>query len=209
MNAESMNVMPKVIAVFDYDGTLTTSESFKQFLSLLSSPAVFYYRLIEGVLRFFYGRWRGVASAAPDPSLRTFVKHHLIKSILAGRRADSLTPAVKNLHAMRQWNHPVYEKLLYHHVRGDHIVIATGGLDLYIYELLSHVPHHAVICTEVAVVDGVVTDSMPRGNCTHTRKAERLRQYMAEHGPFDDSFGYGNAPHDLEMLKLLNHQMIV
>ncbi|MBV8548554.1 MAG: HAD-IB family phosphatase [Alphaproteobacteria bacterium] len=209
MTAPDSPIAPRVIAVFDYDGTLVENDSFGQFLSLLSSAPVFYLRLIEGIVRFSHAKWKKLPSNLPDPSLRTFVKHHLIKTILAGRHHDELRGHVGNLHKLRRWKRPIHDKLLDHHVRGHHIVIATGSLDLYIYNLLAHVPHHAVICTEMGVVDGVVTDKMTSGNCTHDRKAERVRAYIEEHGPFDDSYGYGNTPHDLAMLSLLNHKVIV
>lgn len=209
MSTEEVTITPRVIAVFDYDGTLVKGDSFRHFLSLLSSAPVFYARLVEGIVRFIHARLKHLPSALSDPSLRTFVKHHLIKTILAGRRVDSLGPVIQKLRDKRKWNRTIYEKLLDHHVRGHHIVIATGSLDTYIYELLGNVPHHAVICTDMTVTDGVVTDIMTRGNCTHARKAERVRAYIEEHGPFDDSYGYGNAPHDLAMLKLLKHQVVV
>jgi phosphoserine phosphatase len=50
---------------------------------------------------------------------------------------------------------------------------------------------------------------MTKGNCVRLRKAERVAEWLQDNGPFDDTYGYGNAPHDLPMLELLNHKIIV
>ncbi|MDD3371960.1 MAG: haloacid dehalogenase-like hydrolase, partial [Alphaproteobacteria bacterium] len=67
----------------------------------------------------------------------------------------------------------------------------------------------ALICTDIGVENGVITGDMIHGNCVRLKKAERVEAWLAEHGPFDESFGYGNYPHDVPMLNLVKHRIIV
>ncbi|MDP9195917.1 MAG: haloacid dehalogenase-like hydrolase, partial [Pseudomonadota bacterium] len=63
--------------------------------------------------------------------------------------------------------------------------------------------------TDLEVVDGILTGRMDGGNCVRQEKARRVRAFLEQHGPFDETWGYGNRPHDIPMLDLLDHRIIV
>jgi HAD superfamily phosphoserine phosphatase-like hydrolase len=155
----------------------------------------------------FLSVWNSHRPEAADP--RTYIKAQLMQRLLAGRRPEKLTGALEKLYAWEKWNAPIKQKLMEHHEAGHHIVIASGGLDLYLSALLKDVPHNAIICTQAEVKNGVLTGKMANGNCVRERKAQLVAQYLAAHGPFAESWGYGNLPHDLPMLNLLKHRVIV
>jgi phosphoserine phosphatase len=75
--------------------------------------------------------------------------------------------------------------------------------------MVKNLPHHALLCTDVGVGDGVVIGDMPLGNCVRQGKAERVATYMKEHGPFGESWGYGNFPDDVPMMNLMKYRVIV
>ncbi|NTU76734.1 MAG: haloacid dehalogenase-like hydrolase, partial [Alphaproteobacteria bacterium] len=81
--------------------------------------------------------------------------------------------------------------------------------DVYLSALLEKVPYDALICTRLQAKDDVLTGLMESGNCVRQRKAELVAAYLAAHGPFAESWGYGNLPHDLPMLALVQHKIIV
>jgi HAD superfamily phosphoserine phosphatase-like hydrolase len=197
-----------VIAVFDFDGTLVESDSFWPFLGFVAGWPRTAAALLGG-LALFASRYLRDKN---DPALadhRTFLKAHLLSTLLAGRTVSQLAPSVEKLRGWRHWKENIRQELLRHHAAGHHVVIASGGLDLYLPGLLRDLPHHALICTQMGVKDGVVTGEMISGNCVRLRKAELLADYMAKNGPFAESWGYGNLPHDLPMLNLLKHRVIV
>ena len=74
---------------------------------------------------------------------------------------------------------------------------------------MQDLPHDAIICTQIEVKDGAVIGTMVRGNCVRQRKAELVEEYLERNGPFAESWGYGNLPHDLPMLDLLKHRVII
>jgi HAD superfamily hydrolase (TIGR01490 family) len=195
----------KRVAIFDFDKTLITEDAEFPFLIFASNAVWAYAALLEGVLRYVLSR----ARRKQTEEARTFVKSVLLRHVLKGKKIADLEKAVGKTLKWQKFNEPVMRALREHRKNGDTIVIASGSLSLYLPQLLRDVPHDALICTDIGIEGGVVTGEMINGNCTRTRKAERVKAWLAFNGPFDESFGYGNAPHDLPMLELVKHRVIV
>jgi HAD superfamily phosphoserine phosphatase-like hydrolase len=191
--------VPRKIAIFDYDHTLITGDSFMPFLSYAVGRGRAYAALAESLALLALAR----AQKTLATDARSYLKAHLLQKTLAGTKRGA------RLRLWQKENTPVMRKLREHHARGDMVVVASGGLDLYLPELLRDVPHDALICTDIGMQGDIVTGQMINGNCVRTRKAERVRDFLAVQGPFDESFGYGNYPHDLPMLALVKHRIIV
>ncbi|MFY9288058.1 MAG: HAD family hydrolase [Alphaproteobacteria bacterium] len=196
------------IAVFDFDHTLVHHDSFWAFMALVAG----WPKTIMAFIQSLATLAQKYIQNPNDPNVRdyrTFLKDQLLKRLLAGRAIKDLAPAIEQLHGWQRWNDGVRKNLLDHHAQGHHIVVASGGLDLYLHELLKDTPINALICTAVGVKDGFVTGEMVSGNCVRLRKAEMVASYMQQHGPFLNSWGYGNLPHDLPMLALVRHRIII
>lgn len=190
----------RTIAIFDFDGTLAAKDSLWPFL-------VAYAGLPRCLLAALWAMVRLPFEPA-DVDRRTAFKDSLLKSILSGVRVSDLKPAIDRMRSWPCWL-PTVEALKEHHAAGAHIVIATGSLDLYIREMLGSLPYDAILATEMDVRDGVLTGTMALGNCVRKRKAQRVAAYLKAYGPFTDSWAYGNAPHDLPMMELVNHRVVV
>ncbi len=196
--------MPKRAAIFDYDHTLITGDSFMPFLAAVGGRVKLYATLGTGLVLLGFHRLRGDVT---DP--RHFIKDYLLKKILAGRARDSVQQAAIKTRHWQKENPEVMLSLREHADRGDIIVIASGGLNLYLPELLRNTPYHALICTDIGMDKDVLTGDMINGNCVRLRKAERVAEWLAANGPFDEIHGYGNAPHDLPMLEHATHKNII
>ncbi len=192
-------------AIFDFDDTLIEGDSLVPFLSFVSNPVFVYAVVFEALLRYSLRR----AQKKPTESLRTFTKGLLLKRILKDKRPEDLKNAITRLCAWKKPNAPVLNALREHRKKGDKIVIATGSLSLYMPDLLRDIPHDALICTEIETKDGRITGVMLNGNCVRRCKAERVKAWLKQSGPFDETFGYGNYPHDVPMLESLKHRVIV
>lgn len=191
----------RTIAIFDFDATLIKGDSLWPFLAAVAGWPRCLLALALALCVWAARRTKGDA--------RTFIKSRLLMALLAGRRVDSFDRARQKLRGWVVWLEPTLKALREHHAAGHHIVIASGGLDLYLPDLLRDIPHHALICTQMEVKDGCVTGAMLSQNCVRKRKAELVAAYLAAHGPFEESWGYGNLPHDLPMLALVRHRVIV
>ncbi len=192
------------LAIFDFDRTLITGDSFIPFLCCVAGRTRTYAAIVESLARLAV---RPSKEKGVDPP--TFLKAFLIDRLLKGKKIADLEDALKDLSLWQDLNLKIVHRLLDHHKRGDTIVIASGGLDIYLPTLLEDLPHTALICTEIGQKDGVLTGQMTKGNCVRLLKAQRVHEWMEENGPFEETFGYGNAPHDLPMLDLVKHRVVV
>ena len=196
---ESIAEQGRTIAFFDFDGTLAQDDSLWPFLVAVAGLPRCLCALAKGV--FFYlfpcGRDR-----------RTAVKEILLSTVLEGKHLSALVPAVERMRVWPRWMKTA-DDLRDHFAKGHHVVIATGSLNLYVKEMLGDMPYHAILCTEMEIIGGVLTGRMASGNCVRKRKAERVAEYLLKNGPFADSWAYGNLPHDLPMMELANHRVII
>ena len=196
------------IAIFDFDGTLIKGDSLWPFLGYAAGWQQTLMTMAEAVTHNYIDHWKNPNTSTSNDS-RTQIKTYLLEGLLVDTPVEALKPSIEKLYKWLKWNQKIRQALLDHHGKGDHIVIASGGLDLYLPYLLKDTPHDALICTEMQVVNGIITGQMASGNCVRQRKADLVATYLATHGPFADSWGYGNQPHDLSMLKLVNHRTLV
>ncbi len=116
--------------------------------------------------------------------------------------------AVAALQKQLRWLDRIRERLVWHKERGDTIAVASGGLDLYLPAILQDLGVDHLLCTEMAVADGRVTGLL-KGNCVRQEKARRVAALIAATGPYDEIWAYGNAPHDLPMMELATHKIVV
>jgi HAD superfamily hydrolase (TIGR01490 family) len=196
------------LAVFDVDDTLIKGDSFMPYLYHLRGRFKTMYALAASAIAYFRER-----PADHIVDMRTFLKDQLMRRLLKGVSVTDSNDAAEKLRIWRQWYAPMRDKLMDHYAKGHHIVIASGGLDLYLPEILKDITYHALICTEVGHEGGVITGQMTNGNCVRERKAELVSEYInayvSKNGPIGESWGYGNYPHDVPMLQLVKHRVLV
>lgn len=189
------------IAIFDFDGTLIKGDSLWPYLvSLVGWPKCVLALMVT------LAQW---ISAPKNTDFRTFIKAGLLRAVLRGLKIENSQKALNRLFSWVEWREDILRELKHHREKGALIVIASGGLDLYLPELLKQVPHDYLLCTKMELIDGVLTGEMLEGNCVRGHKAELVKDFIAKHGPFAESWGYGNFPHDLPLLALCDNKIIV
>lgn len=183
------------LALFDFDGTITTREMYRDFIqvavpprrraigAVLFAPLVLGYKLglVSGsVIRaavVAYGL-RGVTEVAMDEAGERFAR-------------DAL-PAVLRANAM--------ERILWHKAQGDRVIVVSGALDVY----LSHwCRQHELelICTSLEAREGRLTGRHRGRQCVGKEKARRITQAL-DVTAFPVIYAYGDTKDDLDMLGL-------
>ncbi len=196
----------RVLAVFDWDGTLAEGDCLFPFLVAVAGPAA---------CALTWGAALGEGVAGPGDAtgkdLRTRVKEAWVRRLLQGRPlAEVREVARTRLRPQRRWRTFMHATLERHHAAGHDVLIASGALDVCMDALLDDVPHTDRLCTSLETRDGILTGSFTaEGNCVRNRKAERVAAWIADHGPYATTWGYGNLPHDLPMLNLLDNRVVV
>lgn len=186
------------LALFDFDSTITTRDTFAHFIHYAAPPA----RRWWGhplLLPVFVGYRMGVVSG------------HVIRAS-AVRVGLSGVPLTHASAKGEQFAHEVLEQILraevmaridWHRQRGDRVLVVSGALDLY---LAPWCRRHGLeyLCSSLAVRDGRLTGAYLGAQCVAEEKAQRvcrslrLQDYAAIHA-------YGDSPDDHAMLRLAQH----
>src|SRR5271154_2762149 len=99
----SMLEASRKLAVFDFDHTLIEGDSLWPFLVYAAGMPRALAALGEALGLFVVRRLQNKNdSAIADP--RTFIKAHLVRRLLEGRRAAELGSAIGKLRAWQKWN---------------------------------------------------------------------------------------------------------
>jgi len=192
------------IAIFDFDDTLIAGDSMPRFLDE-----------VAGVRRTRVAMAGAVAGALaahalgrpPGADFPGSVKALLLRALLKDIPVTAAYDAARRLKSRLRWLAPQVEALHQHAAAGHRIVVASGALDVYLPILLEGLPVDDILATDMEVMDGRLTGRLAAGNCVRALKAERIHPLLtAAGGP---SWGYGNRPHDLPMLALVDHPTII
>ena len=186
------------LALFDFDGTLTTRDSFICFLQFTHGLFYFYlaffcllpilisYKLKvlrndmakEYVLKFFYRGWKKERlEAAGEAWVRSKLSSILIE--------DGI------------------KKLEEHRENGDEVWLVTASCRPWIEPWCSAINLN-FICTEMEYVDGKATGRLLHGNNYGPEKEKRIRMSI-DLSRFTSIYAYGDSSGDTEMLNLSTH----
>ena len=186
------------LALFDFDGTITTRETFPDFMA----RAVPRRRLALG--RVLFAPWvvgyrLGVV---PVALLRTALVRYAFSGVpLAAVEAAGAALAADVLPGLVRPE--VQTRIDWHKARGDTVAVVSGGFDVYLAPWC-RAQGLDWICSSLAVRDGRLTGRYAGAQCVADEKARRVRArydlagYRAIHA-------YGDTHEDHALLALADH----
>lgn len=194
------------VAFFDFDGTLVRGDTLPMFIAEVIGPRRTHLAFADAIRSAGHRHLRG---RAPAVDFRGSIKSILLKRTLRGLALAEAHAAAERLCAKLRWHPPTVHALREHRRAGRRVVVATGALDVYMPFLLRGEPVDDLLATGMEVLDGRLTGHLATGNCVRADKADRVRAWLSAHGPFGETWGYGNRPSDLPMLALLDRRVVV
>jgi phosphatidylglycerophosphatase C len=181
------------IAVWALDGTLTRSDTLLPFL-----------RRVAGT--------PSVVGALAIAASRELPRHHrrdaakaLVLQRLLGGRALAEIDQIARAHAARiaaaRMRPDSLARWGWHRRAGHRLVIASASPGLYVRHLARHLGADAVVCTEMAVVNGRLTGALRGANCRGAEKARRVLAHLTEQ-PATRVWAYADGDTDRPLLAL-------
>lgn len=183
------------LALFDFDGTITSRETFPDFMYAAVPPR----RLAMGkvlLAPLILGYKAGLVSG-------TVVRAAIVRFGLRGlplaqveavaeELARTVFPGLIRAHAM--------ERIRWHQARGDVVVVVSGGFDVCLRHWCDA---HGVqlICSSLEHTDGVLTGRYAEAQCVAATKADRVREQY-DLSDFGRVLAYGDSVEDRELLSL-------
>ena len=188
------------LALFDFDGTITTKGTYPGFLRFAVPRA----RQLAGGLALsplIVGYHCGLVSdeAIRPPMSRVAFRGADAASVrrLGERYAREVLPPLIRQEAIA--------RLAWHRSRGDQVVVVSASLDAYL-EPWCRAEGIEVICTRLEVRDGRLTGRYLEGDCCGAEKARRVRERYTL-AAFGETYAYGDTEEDRQMLDLADHRV--
>lgn len=190
----------KNIAFFDFDETLIENDSLLLFQYALLGKTKTYFSFINAL---FLAIIHCLIGSSKGEDFKGSVKAEWIYLTMRHQPVNHIKKLAESLASQLTWKTSIVQKLESHAANGDHIVIATGALSIFIKQVINQkVPYDAILSTEMEVKNSKLTGLIKGYNCVRIRKAEAVQNYLRTHGPFKTIYAYGNLPSDRYMLDL-------
>ena len=188
------------LALFDFDGTLTTRDTYRPFLRL-AIPAR---RMLAGGLAVspvLLGHQLGLVSSAQARPWLTWagfagVSAARVRALGQCYAADVLPGVI---------DASMCSRLEEHQSQGDTVVVVSAGLDCYLRPWCQALGV-GLVCSELEDRGGVLTGRYRRGDCSGANKAAFVRSDI-ELSRFGEIAAYGDTDEDLELLALAHRRV--
>ena len=187
--------MKRNIAVFDFDGTLTTRDSFLAFIKWACGSVSYY----TGFIRFAPMLVLMLLHLYPNWKAKQRVFSHFFKGWQYSWFKALGEEFGTELDMMR--NEPTIQRLQEHVAKGDTVYVISASLPEWVEPWCSALGVNAVLATEIEVNDqGRITGRFKSKNCFGPEKVSRL----LEKEPDRDSYvlhAYGDSRGDKELIE--------
>ncbi|SDB90511.1 HAD-IB family hydrolase [Acinetobacter boissieri] len=187
------------LALFDFDHTLTHTDSFKAFLSYSLSKTAYYkghFKLLHYIVGY-------QCKMITDQKLRqkicqtAFAQYHKKQLLEIGRTfADTYLDQIISPHAK--------QRLTWHQSQGDRVVVVSSSLDVYLKPWCEK-QGIDVICNQMTDNGTHYTGVFLGGDCGYEEKARRVQQRY-NLTDYEQIFAYGDSNNDSAMLALADQK---
>ncbi|AOJ73841.1 HAD family hydrolase [Burkholderia ubonensis] len=192
----------RIVAAFDFDGTITTSDSFRHFVrSAIGTPRFAWagLRALPWIAAMKAGRLsRGDAKA----KFAWFALGPADEAAL-----DALACSFVDDYLPQLVRPEMLERIREHRARGHELVLVSASPSLYLEKWAKTAGFDAVLATRLAFERGAFAGRLDGENCWGPQKVVRLSAWWGEHPP-RQLFAYGDSRGDKEMAELANHAWI-
>lgn len=185
---------PETLAVFDFDGTLTTQDSMLAFCRFVAGPVTYaagFLSLLPSLIAFKLGRLSN-----------TDAKELFLTRFLGGKSRRKLESAAEKFaeHEIPRMLRPKgLVKLKEYQAAGCRVVIVSASLDLWLKSWTEKIGVE-LLCSEGEWEDNLFTGKLAGPNCHGPEKVERLLTLVKGQRP-SRVIAYGDSSGDTELLE--------
>ncbi|KIH83891.1 HAD family hydrolase [Pseudomonas batumici] len=184
---------------FDFDGTITTTDSLRDFVRYQVGNRCFLIATLL-VLPWLVGMFTGLCSRAE-------AKARFLAITLRGRTQVELEEAAAryaNERLPMLVRPEMIERIEEHKRRGHRLVLVSASPTLYLGHWARAAGFEAVLATQLEFRDGRFSGRLASPNCWGPEKVRQLQQWLGDAGG-RVRFAYGDSRGDQEMLAFAEH----
>lgn len=196
-----MQTARKIVAYFDFDGTITSRDTLLPFL-IYTVGVVRFIRALPKLICILLRYWLKRIDNEQ-------AKEDTLTLLIAGLKYTALENKAKNfaLTKLHKYIKPViYAKIEWHREHGHDLYLVSANLGIYLRYWAALHKIERVIATELEVDhEKYMTGKLASRNCYGEQKIIRLEKYLRENNlKYDYSYGYGNSAGDYELLQYVD-----
>lgn len=195
-----MSDQKTTVAYFDFDGTISSSDTLVPFLI----HAVGYKKFILNLPCILSIAFCYIIKSINNEK----AKERVITLLLKGMTLESLDRMAQTfvMHKLPQYiKSDILAKIEYHKKLGHRVILVSANLSIYLRYFVKQHQLDDVIGTQLEVIDVLVTGKLATRNCYGIEKINRIKRYLSENNIIVDySYGYGNSKGDYELLNFVN-----
>jgi HAD superfamily hydrolase (TIGR01490 family) len=187
------------LALFDFDGTITTHDSFRDFLIFISGKAGFCWRIL-GVSHWLIGFVLGLVN-------NQTAKEQVTRVFLAGlsrEKFDEYARAFVKQQLNKIVRPTAMKKILWHLQQKHRVIIVSASFSDYL-KFWCEQHQLELISTRLEEIEGCLTGKFATPNCWGPEKVRRIREYLALED-YETVYAYGDSRGDREMLEIANEK---
>ena len=183
------------LALFDFDGTITTKDSMVEFIQYAVGKRKYYFGLLRlSPMLMAYKLNLYPNDKAKERLLAYFFKKITIKEfqeIVIGYDKNELDKIVRK---------EAIAKILWHKKQGDEVVVVSASMECWL-KLWCDRQNIKLIATKLEIENGKFTGKFATPNCYGEEKVTRLKElYPTE--KYSHIYAYGDSRGDRELLEL-------
>lgn len=187
--------MGKKLAVFDFDGTVTSKDSMLEFVRFVKGGGVVSSALMSLSPLIILSKFGLYPN---DEVKKKFLRKTLGGTAIADIQ-EQITKFSKEVIPMII-RPKALEQLQFHKSRGHDVVIVSASLDFWVTPWPDRLGIPC-ICTKAEIKDGIITGELASPNCYGEEKVTRLKaEYDID--SYEMIFAYGDSRGDRELLRI-------
>lgn len=183
-----------VLAVFDFDGTLTDRHTMWRYLRFVATPRLFWPALVP-----MSPALAGLAARRTSPAA---VRRRLVARHLGGMAAEVEAEHARRFAAgpLRAWIRPAaLRRLRWHQARGHRTALVSNAFESYLAPWGRSAGFDDVLGTRLEVAGDRLTGGIAGADCVGPEKVTRLVERVGDLGCYD-VYAYGDSDGDRELL---------
>lgn len=195
--------MKDIIAVFDFDGTITRRDTLNDLIICnfgVLKFALEMFKLSPIILLYKLGVF-------PNEKPKQKLFSHFFKKM----KEEKFNDICRKYSLERIDNilrKSTLEKIKWHKKSGHKLIIISASTDRWIKPWAEKEGFSDIICTDVEVKEGLITGSLKGKNCYGREKAERFLKKYPERNEYY-LYAYGDSRGDRELLKIADKGELV
>lgn len=199
------------VAIFDFDGTLYSKETFKIMMEHLKTHPLHskrYRQFYRAIMPPYIGSKLKLVSVKKmrESSVQAYLA--ALESFTQSELESYFKEIADKMHG--DFNPNVVERLMRHVRNEDYVMLVSGAFTPLLHAVTEKLPIQTIIGTDIPYAENVLDHKAKISHIQGPLKTEKIHEALSgQEIDWENSFAYGDSLSDLPVLELVGHPVAV